>query len=262
LNAGLVACLLLLCFFRPACAAESGSRRLAADPSLTFTVLLQQALQRSPEYLELAERDAEAKAHVAAARSWLAGRPSLEASYANDRPRTAVGFTELEYGVQLPLWRPGERRDAARQGRTLAEHADAWRSLLELTIAGRLRDSLASLESAERLLEIERQAVVDTQQLVTSVERLFDAGEMAVLDVTQARTSLLAQRRAVLQAEAALANAEAALMRLTGLSARPAAARPSASPSGTAAIRRMSGRRVATTSPSPIRRAGRSPSAS
>lgn len=174
--------------------------------------------------MELAARDAEAQAHVAAARSWLAGRPSLEASYANDQPRTAVGLTELEYGVQLPLWRPGERRDAATQGRTLAEHAGAWRALLELTIAGRLRDSLASLESAERLLEIEQQAVVDTQQLVTSVERLFAAGEMAALDVTQARTSLLAQRRVALQAEAALANAEAALMRLTGLAARPAAA--------------------------------------
>lgn len=218
------ALLLAVCLLRPATAAEPVSSHLPRDASLTFPVLLQQSLRQAPEYLALAARDEEARAHVAAARSWLAGRPSLEAGYLDDQPRSATGMSELEYGVQLPLWRLGERRDAAALAKSLGQQTEAWRRFLELSIAGQLRETLAALEAAERVLELEREATTDAQQLVTSVERLFDAGEAAALDVAQTRTTLLAQRRQHLEAEAALDDAEARYRRLTGLAARPAAA--------------------------------------
>ena len=92
---------------------------LSRDPALTFGILLRQSLTRAPEYVALAARDDEARAHLEAGRAWLAGRPSLEASYLDDRGRSGAGVSELEYGVQLPLWRPGERRDAAAFGREI-----------------------------------------------------------------------------------------------------------------------------------------------
>lgn len=213
---------MLICTLRIPLGAASQGASLARDPALTFPVLLQQALRQSPEYVALAARNEEAHAHVAAARSWLAGRPSLEASYVDDQPRSNTGMTELEYGIQLPLWRPGERRDAKKLGEMMGQQAEAWRKFLELTLAGRLRDVLAMLAAAEHLLEFERDATRHAQQIVTTVERLFSAGEAASLDVAQARTLLLAQRRQELAAEAALANAEANYARLTGLAARPA----------------------------------------
>lgn len=197
---------------------------LPRDPQLTFTILLQQALPRAPEYLELAARDEEARLHVAAARSWLAGRPSLEAGYSNDRPRSAHGKNEFEYGVQLPLWRPGERRAAARLGGTLGGQFQAWRAHLKLALAGRLRENLRALDAADRLLALERQATGEAEQLVASVEKLHAAGEAAQADVGQARALLLQQRRQELQAELALAAAESGYVELTGLSARPATA--------------------------------------
>ena len=216
-----ISLLLILCALRPPVGASQASP-LARDPSLTFPVLLQQSLLHSPEYVTLAARDAEAASHLAAARRWLAGRPTLEVTYADDQPRSATGMTELEYGLALPLWRPGERRGASLLARSMGRHAEAWRQSLELTVAGQLRDALAALEVAERGLEIERSATRDTAQLVSTVERLFEAGEAAALDVAQARTLLLTQRRQELEAESALAQAEAAYVRLTGLSARPA----------------------------------------
>lgn len=194
---------------------------LPKDPSLTTSVLLQQSLQQAPEYLELASRDEEARAHVEAARSWLAGRPSLEATYLDDQPRSAAGMTELEYGLQLPLWRPGERRDAAALGRSLGVQTEAWRTYLELTIAGRLRESLAELDEAERIQEIEREATEVAKHLLVGVERLFEAGEASALDVAQARTVLLTQQREELRVSTARERAEMAWVRLTGLRARP-----------------------------------------
>lgn len=204
--------------------AAKAAPALTRDPALTFPVLLQQALRHSPDYLALAPRSAEAQAQLAAARSWLAGRPALEAGFVSDRLRSDTGATELEYGVNLPLRRPGERRDAARLAAVMGQEADAWRSYLELTLAGRLREALATLASADRVVALEGSAIRDAQQLVETVERLFTAGEATALDVAQAHTALLTQRRQALEAEAALARAEAAYVWLTGLSARPAGA--------------------------------------
>jgi len=130
---------------------------------------------------------------------------------------------ELEYGVQVPLWRRGERRDARLLGENLGAQTMAWKSHLELTVAGRLRTSLADLDSADRLLTIERQSTADARQLLAGVEKLFDAGEVPQLDVMQTRTLLLNQQRQELEAESALRAAELAFSTLTGLAARPAA---------------------------------------
>lgn len=212
----------LLCLAPPLVGAElAGTAPLPKDPTLTISILLQQSLQQAPEYLELASRDEEARAHVTAARSWLAGRPSLEATYLDDQPRSAVGMTELEYGVQLPLWRFRERRNAAALGRSLGAQTEAWRTYLELTIAGRLRELLAELDEAERLQEIEQEATHEAKQLLVGVERLFEAGDASALDVAQARTALLTQQREELRVITSREVAEAAWKRLTGLQARP-----------------------------------------
>jgi len=206
---------------------------LSRDPALTFGILLRQSLTRAPEYVALAARDDEARAHLEAGRAWLAGRPSLEASYLDDRGRSGAGVSELEYGVQLPLWRPGERRDAAAFGRALTEQAAAARAHVEFTVAGRLREALAVLEAADRMLEIERLATREAEELVRAVERLFEAGETSALDLTQARTGLLAQRRMELEAVSRLAAAEAGFTSLTGLSARPASGHREVDPAET-----------------------------
>ncbi len=196
---------------------------LTRDPALTFSVLLPQALQRTPEYLTLAARDQEAAAHVAAARSWLAGRPSLEASHTRDRLRSGAGATESDYALQLPLWRPGERRDAQRLASAVGQEAKAWRAYLELTVAGQLRECLAALARAERVAALERTATTEAERLAQTVERLFAAGETTALDVAQIRTALLTQQRQALDAQHALARAEATYVWLTGLTALPAA---------------------------------------
>lgn len=197
---------------------------MGKNPELNFSILLQQALQNSPEFLEIAARDDEARLYLESGRSWIAGRPSLAISYLDDQPRTAMGMTELEYGVHLPLWRPGERRDARAMGESFGAQAAAWKAHLELTVVGRLRSSLADLETADRLLAIERQATADARTLLSTVEKMLGAGEVAQADVMQARALLLQQQRQELAAETALVDAEWNYSSLTGLAARPATA--------------------------------------
>lgn len=197
---------------------------LPRNPELNFSILLQQALRLAPEYVELASRDEEARLHLEAGRSWIAGRPTLAISYLDDQPRTAMGLTELEYGIEVPLRRPGDKREARVMGENYGAQASAWKAHLELTIAGRLRRNLADLEAADRMLELERQATAEARNLVQVVDKMQAAGEVAQADGLQARAQLLQQQRQELAAETELVDAQWMYSALTGLAARPAAA--------------------------------------
>ncbi len=194
---------------------------LQRDAALNVDILLQQTMRHSPEFIALAARDEEARAYLEAGRRWIAGRPSLQVNYIDDRYLTDQGLMEMEYGLQLPLWRPGERHDAQRLGQQYDQELRAWRELLMLTIAGRLRTNLADLADADELVRVETQAVQDAQALLQLTEILFAAGEAAERDVMQARTALLDQQRQLLRAEAAVVDAEFEYVTLTGLRARP-----------------------------------------
>lgn len=194
---------------------------LSKSGSLQFDAILEQAMLQSPAYRELAARSAEVKSHEDVGQSWIAGRPSAQLDYIDDRSLTNMGQTELTYGIALPLWRPGERDDMQALGQSFSAQASDWLTQFELDTAGKLRASLADFHEAETLLAVEQQATADAKELLRIVEALFDAGEVAALDVMQARNLLLAQQRNELDADAMKVDAERSYAVLTGLSVVP-----------------------------------------
>ncbi len=194
---------------------------LSKSETLQFDAILEQAMLQSPAYREIAARDQEAKSHEGVGQSWIAGRPSAELDYLDDRSLTNLGQTELTYGVALPLWRLGERDDMQALGENYATQASDWQRQFELDTAGKLRTALADFYKAETLLALEQQATEDARELLRIVEVLFDAGELAALDVMQARNLLLTQQRNELDADAMKVDAERSYAVLTGLAVVP-----------------------------------------
>lgn len=197
---------------------------LDRSDSVQFADLLPLAIENSPRYRELAARNAEASAHQAVGDSWIAGNPSLSVDYLDDRSLSNLGQTELTWGVELPLWRLGEKQQMAALGERYGEQSTAWKQALELDIAGQLRIALADLNEADTLIVLEQEATGNAQALLDIVERLFTAGEVAQLEVMQARSLLLNQQRNELQANAARVDAERQYHILTGLEVAPATA--------------------------------------
>ena len=95
----------------PAWSQEIDHIHLSKSEALQFDAILEQAMLQSPAYREISARSEEVKNHQGVGQSWIAGRPSAELDYLDDRSLTNLGQTELTYGVALPLWRPGERKD-------------------------------------------------------------------------------------------------------------------------------------------------------
>lgn len=195
---------------------------LSKSETLQFDAILEQAMLQSPTYREIAARSEEAKSHEDVGQSWIAGRPSAQLDYIDDRSLTNLGQTELTYGVAVPLWRVGERNDMQALGKSYSAQASDWQMQFELDTAGKLRSSLADFHEAETLLAVEQQATEDAKELLRIVEALFDAGEVAALDVMQARNLLLAQQRNELDADAMKVDAERSYAVLTGLTEVPA----------------------------------------
>lgn len=194
---------------------------MGASASLTIDAVLDAALEHAPlarsdsSYRELADT------HDALGRRLISGRPNWQANYIDDGLLDDVGLMELETGISVNLWRPGERADTELLGDEYNQQLVAWQDYLRLSVAGQVRVVLADLVQAETMLDLARRASGDAERLLDITASMESAGAAAQADVLQARTRLLQQRQSELQAQADLAIAERRYAILTGLSIKP-----------------------------------------
>lgn len=220
--------LALCCLLLPAAFAHAQHEEhpdhtpLEQSAELDIATIVQAALQNAPRALETPVREEQAAAWRANGDSWLAGRPQLVYNMYDDRVIDDRGQKEYEWGLQLPLRRPGEFGAARQQGEKYTQQAAEWQRSLLWQLSGEVRQRLADIEAAELNLQLEQDATATAQELLDVTRRLFDAGAVARLEVLQVESLLLTQQRVLLDAEAALVDAEREYSVLTGLMRRPA----------------------------------------
>lgn len=203
--------------------AQAGHEPLTRSEELTFAAILDGALRNAPESVETSVRREQADAFTSAGRSWMAGRPGVALSHYDDGLLDDRGQVESQIGVQLSLWRPGERRDSAELGARYQAQVDFWQDALRLELAGSVRTALADIHEAELLLQLERAATVTAAEVARVAEAQLEAGALARVEVMQSRNLLLEQQRREFAAEAMLVDSEITYEFLTGLEQRPAA---------------------------------------
>ena len=189
----------------------------AASSKLTLSTLLDAAWARQPEAQSYTERLRAAESLRAANSAWTADAPAMLLQGKTDRPGSGVGGREVEVGVALPLWLPGQRQRAVAlsdaQMLTLQGSLKAQR----LQLAGLVREGWWQLQRTQTELALAQTRVANAQQMASDVARRVKAGDLARADQHQAEG-------AVAQAESALAEAqgayEASLHALRGLTGR------------------------------------------
>jgi len=197
---------------------QSDAQHLTAEPSkLTLSTLLEAAWSRQPEAQSYTERLRAAESLRAANSAWTADAPAMLLQGKTDRPGSGAGGREVEVGVALPLWLPGQRQRAVAlsdaQMLTLQGSLKAQR----LQLAGLVREGWWQLQRTQTELALAQTRVANAQQMARDVARRVKAGDLARADQHQAEG-------AVAQAESALAEAqgayEASLHALRGLTGR------------------------------------------
>ena len=194
---------------------QSDAQHLTAAPSkLTLSTLLEAAWSRQPEAQSYTERLRAAESLRAANSAWTADAPAMLLQGKTDRPGSGAGGREVEVGVALPLWLPGQRQRAVAlsdaQMLTLQGSLKAQR----LQLAGLVREGWWQLQRTQTEMALAQTRVTNAQKMARDVARRVKAGDLARADQHQAEG-------AVAQAESALAEAqgayEASLHALRGL---------------------------------------------
>jgi outer membrane protein, heavy metal efflux system len=198
----------------PALAAPS-SPGITASP-LTLKQAFDAAWLRQPEAQSREARQQAASARRQAADSWTAEPAALQLSVKSDRLNQNLGSREIEAGVAIPLWLPGERSRtgavADAEGRATASRIQA----AQLRTAAGVREAYWLWQRARVEHELARERLSNAQALAADVTKRVRAGDLARSDQHQADGAVATAEAGVAEAASTLAGAAHQLRTLTG----------------------------------------------
>jgi outer membrane protein TolC len=194
---------------------------LETSADLGWQELIDVTVENFPRFVELAGREQEASALAGRGRSLLSGQPQFRVRYQTDNPWDNANLREYELGVDLPLWRPGERRAAKILGSAANGGSAAAKAALRHEVIGLLRMALWDIELAANELAVAEDGARVAADLESAIERRFQAGEVPLSETLLVRSTAMERQSDVIAASALLVDAERAYQSLTGLSVRP-----------------------------------------
>jgi len=200
--------------------------------------LFEAAWARQPEALALQSRREAAQAQRRAAEAWTPEPPAFEASHRTDRLTRNDGARELEVGLAVPLWLPGERRSSGALAEAETAAVESRAQAARVRLAAAVRESWWNWQRAGVDVEIARGQLDNARKLAADVSRRARSGELARADQHQADGAVANAEANMAQAEAGLAAAQQHLRALTGTSPATSEAAASAAepdPGATAA---------------------------
>lgn len=201
--------------------AQAQTATAAAAPEASATVMnLRQAFDaawaRQPEAMALQARRDAARAQRQAAQSWTPEPAALEVSNKTDRLNRNAGARELEVGVAVPLWLPGERGRSAALADAEGAAIESRATAAQLRVAATVREAWWQWRRARIEVDSAREQLDNTRSIAADVARRAKAGDLARADQHQADGAVAAAESILAQAEAGLAAAQQHLRALAG----------------------------------------------
>lgn len=224
--------LLLLLVALPASAqtlqahADEHEQPVLRDAGLSLAGAIDGALGRAPGAALPQARAAESRALADRAGSLLSAPPAMHMRYQTDRlPGRGGGLSELEAGLDLPLWRSGQRdalqheADASRVQSEEELRSHRWR------VAGEVRESVWRVLQAEADVKRADADVELYRALEDDVSRRIRAGDAAPVERLSAEAARRERDAVLYEAQVELAHSLFGWTALTGLKALPGTAR-------------------------------------
>lgn len=187
-----------------ACVAQPASREGAPA---TLEQAFEAAWSRQPEAVALRLRREAAQAQRQAALAWTPEPPALTVSNKTDRFNRDLGARELEVGVAVPLWLPGERSRSGALAEAEARSVESRALAAQLRMAGTLREAWWQWQRAQVDVDVARDQLASARALAADVAKRLKAGDLARADQHQADGAAAAAESSEARALAAQAGA-------------------------------------------------------
>lgn len=184
--------------------------------AMTLKQAFDAAWERQPEAMALQARRDAARAQRQASQSWTPEPAALEVSNKTDRLNRNAGARELEVGVAVPLWLPGERSKSAALADAEGAAIESRATAAQLRVAATVREAWWQWQRARIEADSARDQLANTRRIAADVARRTKAGDLARADQHQADGAVAAAESGVAQAEAGLAAAQQQVRALAG----------------------------------------------
>jgi outer membrane protein TolC len=206
-------------------AASPPAAPTAASQATSVTVTLREALDAAWQRA-VSARESDGQRRRAEAERRTAGRvwasaPTLELSHRAERLLGSGGGREIEVGIAVPLWLPGQQAAFTHAADRAVELAQAAGQAARLRLAGEVREAawqVAAMQAEAKQADAQATAL---RQLADDVERRVQAGDLARADSLAAQAEQLAAAAAVADTRQRLQAAKSRWTLLTGLAASP-----------------------------------------
>jgi outer membrane protein, heavy metal efflux system len=205
----------------------------AAQPT-TLRNAFEAAWARQPEAAALAMRRDAVRAQQQSALAWSSAPLTLEVLNKTDALSRNQGAREIEMGVAVPLWLPGERQRsqtlADSEGRALESRLAA----AQLRVAAAVREAWWAWQRARADADAARAQQGNAIRIAADVAKRLQAGDLARADQHQADGAVAAADGAVAQADAMVVAAALHLRALTAMAPAQDEAKPEPDPDSSA----------------------------
>ncbi|RZI78165.1 MAG: transporter [Variovorax sp.] len=171
----------------------------------TLKQAFEAAWARQPEAVALRLRREAAQAQQQAALAWTPEPPAVTVSNKTDRFNRDLGVHELEVGVAIPLWLPGERSRSGALAEAEMRGVESRALAVQLRMAGALREAWWQWQRAQVDVDMARDQLASARALAADVAKRLKAGDLARADQHQADGAVAAAESTEARALAALA---------------------------------------------------------
>ncbi len=201
--------------------ATAGEHAEGGSPS-GLAGLVDKALARSPNLQVLEARLNEAHALQRQAESFWAGDLAIGLRHNNDGFMDQEGLQEWEWGIELPLWLPGQKRARERVAEQAGQAAENASVALKLIVAGLVREAVWEMALGENQAQIAEREWNTAARLEQDVTKRVRYGELARTDLILASQETLLKQASHRRSVSDYQNALHRFQVLTGASAMPA----------------------------------------
>ncbi len=210
-----------LAMLEPIAAVQDSAPNVTRAAHAGLAALVDQALARSPNRQVLEARLGEAAALRRQAGSLWAADPAVALRHQTDGFMDQEGLREWEWGLELPLWLPGQRRAREQVAEQAGQAAAEASVALRLTVAGVVREALWEAVLSENQTRISEREWSTAAHLEKDVAKRVRYGDLARTDLILASQETLLKEAAYRRSVSDHQDAFRRFQVLTGAQALP-----------------------------------------
>jgi len=188
---------------------------ITVDSQLTLSELVNQTLEKYPDYALISAMQNEAAALNQRGSRWFAGAATASMDYKDDFIGSDTGAYEIEGAIELPMWNWGQRAAGLQLAEQAGLSAENKAKAIHLQVSGLVRESLWAMALANVRYEMAEKSLHLTEKLLKTIQLRVEVGDLPKSDFLLAESELLQKQISVIHAEAEVMHARKGFFFLT-----------------------------------------------